>query len=247
MDLLSHAQIVTDIVIGLVIALPVLVVMYWHFSRVLAKKGAEIAAQKAIVALRDATIAELEPLVHVDPLTGIRNFRGFDRDQAVMIPRALRIGHPLVLLLIDVNGFKTVNDTYGHPFGDTFLCRVADCLNDSTRPNDEVFRIGGDEFAVLLDNCDVSGARIAIERIVSRLIAKPLRHDGKTIEISISIGGAELACENQVAQIANKRVGTADENEIIDRIRQLLRKTADRNLYEAKKLKPTELFPVAIS
>ena len=82
--------------------------------------------------------------------------------------RSARFGHPLALCLFDLDGFKDVNDRYGHPAGDEVLQGVAAVI-DSSRLTDDAFRIGGDEFAVLMPETTIDGGKIAARRLVGAL------------------------------------------------------------------------------
>jgi diguanylate cyclase (GGDEF)-like protein len=93
------------------------------------------------------------------------------------------------LLLIDLDGFKAVNDTHGHAAGDALLCEVADRLREAVRGGDLAARLGGDEFAVLLPGCTTAEADRTAQRILEALRA-PVPVDGATVGVSASIGVA---------------------------------------------------------
>jgi diguanylate cyclase (GGDEF)-like protein len=103
-----------------------------------------------------------------DALTGLFNRRAYEERRVVEAARSARYGHPIALGLFDLDGFKDVNDRYGHPAGDEVLKGVAQVI-DSSRLTDDAFRIGGDEFAVLMPQTNLDGAKIAAERLTTAL------------------------------------------------------------------------------
>jgi diguanylate cyclase (GGDEF)-like protein len=103
-----------------------------------------------------------------DALTGLFNRRAYEERRVVEAARSARYGHPLALSLFDLDGFKAVNDRYGHPAGDEVLKGVAKVI-DSSRLTDDAFRIGGDEFAVLMPETTLEGGRIAAKRLAEAI------------------------------------------------------------------------------
>jgi diguanylate cyclase (GGDEF)-like protein len=103
-----------------------------------------------------------------DALTGLFNRRAYEERRVVEAARSARYRHPLALCLFDLDGFKAVNDRYGHPAGDEVLQGVASVI-DSSRLTDDAFRIGGDEFAVLMPQTTLDGAQIAARRLAKAL------------------------------------------------------------------------------
>ncbi|MFC7407534.1 MULTISPECIES: GGDEF domain-containing protein [Hydrogenophaga] len=126
-----------------------------------------------------------------DPLTGLSNRRHFLAALDQEIDRVTRAGDMALLLLVDIDHFKRVNDTHGHPAGDQVIRAVAQCLSACVRPMDTVSRYGGEEFAIILPSCQsVFGAQVA-ERIRERVAATPLvLEGGDTLHFTVSIGGA---------------------------------------------------------
>jgi diguanylate cyclase (GGDEF)-like protein/PAS domain S-box-containing protein len=146
--------------------------------------------------LRDATGQhELETRLvhqaHHDPLTSLANRALFHQRATELLDEARRGGAPFALMLLDVDHFKTINDTLGHKAGDAVLVTIAARCGTAARPDDLVARIGGDEFAVLLANANADAAtadRIA-ERVCA-LLARPLQVDGAVVRPTASIGVA---------------------------------------------------------
>jgi diguanylate cyclase (GGDEF)-like protein len=103
-----------------------------------------------------------------DALTGLPNRRAFEERLPIELARAARSGHPLALVLLDLDGFKGVNDRLGHPAGDEVLRSVARILDES-RAADDCFRIGGDEFAILMPETEAIHARTAAERVANQI------------------------------------------------------------------------------
>jgi diguanylate cyclase (GGDEF)-like protein len=108
------------------------------------------ARTEQTLAVQRARIRHLESLSITDELTGLLNRRGFRRELDRALARARRNRESGVLLLCDLDHFKAINDSYGHPAGDAVICAVADLLHGQTRRSDYVARLGGDEFAVLM-------------------------------------------------------------------------------------------------
>jgi diguanylate cyclase (GGDEF)-like protein len=112
-----------------------------------------------------------------DALTNLPNRRAFEERLPIELARAARSGRPLALVLLDLDGFKGVNDRLGHPAGDEVLRRVAGILDES-RAADDCFRIGGDEFAILMPETEAIHARTAAERVATQIRSAKLG-DGK--------------------------------------------------------------------
>jgi diguanylate cyclase (GGDEF)-like protein len=153
---------------------------------------------------------------HHDTLTGLPNRRLLEDRLRVALARANRDGGVLAVLCLDLDGFKTVNDTYGHPAGDELLCRVGERLGGLMRAEDTAARIGGDEFVVVLSS--ISDAPYS-ERVAGRIVqsvSAPYTIQGHSVMISTSIG------------IAVSPIDGSDAAALL--------KAADEALYSAKKL-----------
>jgi len=156
----------------------------------------------------------LETLVRTDMLTGLANRREFMTRLERESHRQARGGRPLSIVMLDVDHFKRVNDTFGHPAGDQVLAQVGAILRAHTRDQvDTAARYGGEEFVLLLPETDLSGAQHVAEKISARLRAHPFMADGQPFTVTQSVGIAQVV-EGDTA---------------------LALKVADRNLYQAKR------------
>lgn len=154
---------------------------------------------------------KLRQLSSEDPLTGLLNRRSFDNVLEREMSRSERFGHPLSLLIIDVDNFKTVNDTFGHVFGDGVIKNVADSIKMHVRDVDLVGRLGGDEFIIILIETSKSYAVQVADRMRIEVAKLPVVDGMKAL--SISVGHAQFSGESLTA--------------LIER--------ADKALYQAKK------------
>jgi len=156
----------------------------------------ELVAVTAAAAVRNARLyEETQRLAITDPMTGVYNYRYFQRALEDEVQRARRIGYPLGLLLADIDHFKQFNDTYGHLVGDQALQMVARTMQGRLRKTDVIARYGGEEFMVLLPNCQAADVLCVAEdlrRAVARaqLVVPLLDHP---VAIELSIGGASHA------------------------------------------------------
>jgi diguanylate cyclase (GGDEF)-like protein len=158
---------------------------------------------------------ELERLAITDPVTLLRNHRFFQDQLKVELARANRHGRELSLLMVDIDHFKTFNDTYGHPAGDRLLRDVGKRLTDAVRNLDTVARYGGEEFAILLPDTPLDHALIVAERVRRSFSEAPfdVAGSGSTL-VTISLG------------IANAPLHTTTPASLVE--------VADRALYCAK-------------
>jgi len=144
-------------------------------------------ADQATAALSQAArMEELRFLADHDPLTGLLNRRAFIRELDAEIDRSSRYGHTFALMICDLDGFKELNDRDGHPAGDVALQQVAAVLTEGTRGSDRVFRIGGDEFALLLPEASREGAPIALRRL-SKTFNERVRARTRGLDASFGI------------------------------------------------------------
>jgi diguanylate cyclase (GGDEF)-like protein len=149
-----------------------------------------------------------------DPLTALANRAGLDE----AFDRAVKRGEPAALVLIDLDGFKLVNDAYGHAAGDVFLLHVARLLRSAVRGGSVCARIGGDEFAILLPSITSPGQAVAVaERLLAVAAESPIVIEGDTIPVRASIGvalaqpgydGKTLLRQADVAMYHSKRAGS---------------------------------------
>ncbi len=133
----------------------------------------------------------LADLSNRDPLTGLVNRRSFEMALEREIDRVARAGEPALLLMLDIDHFKRVNDTHGHVAGDVVIRAVADAVRQSVRPMDTVARTGGEEFAVVLPNCPSSFGPTVAERIRATVagMAVPVT-PSVSLTVTVSLGGA---------------------------------------------------------
>ncbi len=139
-----------------------------------------------------ALIDALVELSSRDALTGLANRRAFELALAREVDRVARSGEPALLLALDIDHFKRVNDTHGHPAGDQVIQAVATALLDSVRPMDLVARVGGEEFAIILPNCANAFGETVAERVRRRVERMPvvIAPSGQQIGVTVSVGGA---------------------------------------------------------
>ena len=159
--------------------------------------AARAAVEEALVAAHAAErlLAEfarrterLESLALTDPLTGLLNRRGFDREMERALATARRHRDVGVLIYIDLDGFKSINDTLGHAAGDEVLKRVAQILSENVREADRIARLGGDEFIVLLTRTEREGGLGRAELLDSLLNSALVGWDGRMIPVRASFG-----------------------------------------------------------
>jgi diguanylate cyclase (GGDEF)-like protein/PAS domain S-box-containing protein len=143
---------------------------------------------------------ELYHLSVTDPLTGLYNRRHFDSQLEVILSDHLPKNLPVCLLLIDLDGFKFINDTYGHPFGDEVLRTTAQLLKQQVRRNDYIARLAGDEFAMVLKNTDLDNATRIAQKLHASIsetrIPLPVGH----MQLQSSMGVAEAPTHGVNAQ-----------------------------------------------
>ena len=178
--------------VGLMLLLGLLflpMVFYFYFQSVKAKK-------------------KLAYLAFHDPLTGLLNRAQFNDQLAQNIALAKRTERTLAVLFLDLNGFKPINDNYGHQVGDEVLKAVARRLKQVVRTSDVVARIGGDEFVVVLNEIKGMGDVLKVMEKISRAIEQPIQVGGLTLSVSASIGYAML---DDATQSAEALVQLADQ------------------------------------
>jgi len=154
--------------------------------------------------------ARLVSLATRDDLTGLANKRAFRERLELEVRRAARHGRPLSLVIFDIDHFKAINDTHGHPVGDRVLESIADRLRRLARGEELMARIGGEEFAWILPETDARGAHAAATRAVGRVRRRAFAEAGR---VTVSAGVCEM----------DGRTSTAE-----------LVEAADRALYAAK-------------
>lgn len=156
----------------------------------LAVLGISLAALLAALIVgwnRGERMRELERQAGQDSLTGLGNRRRFEEDLAGAMARSRRDGSTGALLVLDLDRFKQVNDSHGHPAGDEMIKEVAEVLRRRTRASDSLARLGGDEFAVILPRCSREEAQIAAEAIAEELRRHNPRDGSDPVTVSIGI------------------------------------------------------------
>lgn len=158
-----------------------------------------LGTQKALI--------ESEILARKDPLTGLANRRVLDAEMNRLLTHSCSRNGKHVLLIIDLDGFKQVNDRYGHPVGDELLKQVAHVLTQNVLPASScVARLGGDEFALLLENCTLNESIRVAQRLRTAIAQVPMSGQ-EFYPVQASIGITELACQyttNQAYEQADK-------------------------------------------
>lgn len=123
-----------------------------------------------------------------DPLTNLFNRRFFDQEIVLEVARAIRQKEPLSLIMLDVDDFKKINDTHGHPAGDEVLRVLGKLINDNVRKGDVAARYGGEEIAILLPNTQQEGAEELAERLLKEVHNAKVVVGEKQISFTASIG-----------------------------------------------------------
>jgi diguanylate cyclase (GGDEF)-like protein len=161
----------------------------------------------------DETADELRKIAAVDGMTGLFNRRHFDALASAEWERSRRHRRPLSVLMVDIDGFKSINDRYGHHVGDRVIVQIANACRDHRRPSDVVARLGGEEFALLLPETDLEAAVIVAERLRDVISRNVLAVPDANIAVTVSIGASTARAGKTLDDILNE---------------------ADKALYEAK-------------
>jgi diguanylate cyclase (GGDEF)-like protein len=195
-----------------------------------------VLVDHAAVAIENARLHELvSQQAKVDILTGLPNRRALDEQLEAEVRRASRSGKPFSVVMMDLDGFKRINDTYGHEVGDVILRQAFGMLNENIRVTDFLARYGGDELTLILPETDIEPAVLAVTKLQHRLSRLLIQlPDGNEISMSISGGIAQYPLHGKTA---------AD-----------LLRAADAALYRAKKYQrgtilkargPTDRLPIS--
>jgi diguanylate cyclase (GGDEF)-like protein len=153
---------------------------------------AEIGRLSAELARAERRIAELETRADIDPLLDVLNRRGFERSLNRSLAYIRRYHIPAALMFIDLDGFKAVNDRYGHAAGDAMLRQVAATLAARVRSSDVVGRLGGDEFGVLLWHIEDSQAALKARSLETAIAAAEVVYGGAQLTAAASAGTVPL-------------------------------------------------------
>lgn len=160
-----------------------------HADKALLKANQQLLKQAFELKLKNE---ELQALSVTDPLTGLYNRRQFETIMEAEMNLYYRYCHSLSLLVLDIDHFKRVNDTYGHAVGDVVIKDVATICKETIRKTDVLCRIGGEEFVLLCKNCDKESVKVVAEKLREGVSRHLFEQDDVHIRATISIGGATL-------------------------------------------------------
>jgi diguanylate cyclase (GGDEF)-like protein/PAS domain S-box-containing protein len=171
----------------------------------------DISEQKRIELLMEKQTAQLQSASKIDFLSDVLNRRGLRERLEYEARRMVRTRRPLSVILLDIDHFKKINDTYGHLIGDDVLAQVAVTLKKSVRNTDIVGRYGGEEFLVILPECDMAGALKIAEKV--RAVIRMMEFTaGISVSISAGVGEfIEISIDNLIDQ-AEQALGEAKKN-----------------------------------
>ena len=150
--------------------------------------------------------AQLETMSNTDKLSGLLNRRGMEELLENMIQTHLRFKTPFSLIMIDIDGFKRINDEHGHMFGDYVIQTIAELCSKSLRKIDSACRWGGDEFLLLMSGTGVEGAEIFARRLRDAINEASFSLDGSTVKVTASFG----ICEHIGSNVIEKTIHKAD-------------------------------------
>jgi diguanylate cyclase (GGDEF)-like protein len=180
-------QLNLDLAVRALTGLVLLFNTYVLYQQIVIKRlRQQLAEQIDYMARLEVRAEQFEKLAVLDPLTGLYNRRSADMRLHAEVERSRRHAHPLTLMLMDLNDFKQINDQYGHAAGDQVLQEFAERVRRAVRVSDVPVRLGGDEFMVILPECQPDQAVHLLERL--RSIEVNFR--GKTLPVSYSVGWA---------------------------------------------------------
>ena len=191
----------------------------------LARVRTQIRKKRYTERLRDSVQLSIEAAV-TDPLTGLYNRRYMETHVGTLVDQAAARNKPLSVLVLDIDYFKSINDTYGHDAGDDVLQDFAIRIRKSIRGIDLACRYGGEEFVVVMPETDMAVATMVAERLRRRIASEPfpIQKGTRTIDVTISIGIAALAPDDDAAAVI---------------------KRADQALYRAKRDGRNRVVPYA--
>ena len=172
----------------------------------------------------------LRVLVHTDELTGLSNLRHFNETLGLELERTRRTGQPTCLILMDLDNFKEVNDSYGHEVGNSVLFHLAELLRSATRRLDTPCRFGGDEFAIVLPGTGLEQGIGLAERLCALIQRSPFEMGSIRVQIGASMGVGVYEAD----------AGEISEREFVEGV--------DRLLYLSKREEPGRVVnPAEIS
>jgi diguanylate cyclase (GGDEF)-like protein len=181
---------------------------HWFSVKVTAVSDADervVISHENVTVLKAAELASLT-LANTDALTGALSRRNFLNLAELELARSTRYGMPLMLLMLDLDHFKLINDQFGHAGGDAVLQEFVRTVLGVLRESDLIGRLGGEEFAVLLPNTTTEGGCALAQRIIDSVHARPVEVEGQCIAYTVSIGAAKLSHEATFACL----LGAAD-------------------------------------
>ena len=147
----------------------------------------------------------LTTAARLDPLTGLPMRHGLEREFALCQKEAQRKGEDLYAVVIDIDHFKKINDTYGHPAGDAVLQEFAATLKSTVRENEPLFRYGGEEFLILLRGSGPQFAAHAVQRILDTIRSSPVKTDaGRRLHLTATIGVALVSNREDLASAVKR-------------------------------------------
>lgn len=168
---------------------------------------AENESLKRHIDLLQDRLGEAQALADLDPLVPVFNRRAFERELSRTISMNERYGHTAAFVFIDLDGFKLINDQYGHAAGDTALIHAATLFLAQVRESDIVGRLGGDEFGVILAQAGLPEAEAKAQSLMQALRETPVLHDDMRLSLEASCGVYPFAPGDKAAQI----IARADE------------------------------------
>jgi diguanylate cyclase (GGDEF)-like protein len=158
---------------------------------------------------REKDLEQMRYLAYHDSLTGFLNRASFTEHTEEAVRRAKRVGWTMAIMFLDLDRFKLINDSLGHDAGDQLLCLTAERIRDTLRESDILFRMGGDEFTILLEDLKIPQQTVEIAQRILDVIAKPIKLKKEEFMISASIGIAVFPRDGEFADYLVKCADTA--------------------------------------